>query len=141
MMFTIASKDWSPGRPLSPTHDGVGLFMTRDEAESKVGCGTTVAVAVRYDVIRGTLRAHGPAAVALVGPSWTAPAILNPVCGVTAFATIPAELVRAASPSHLQAHAGKSRLVPRPHLRLGPAGTSPRSTQSWKGSDEIDDHK
>jgi hypothetical protein len=141
MMFTIASKDWSPGRPLSPKHDGVGLFLTRNEAESKVGCGTTVAVAVRYDAIRGTLRAHGPAAVALVGSSWTAPAITNPVCGVITFAAIPAELIRAASPSQWQAHAGKSRLVPRPHLRLVPGGRSVGSTRSRQGPDEIDDNK
>jgi hypothetical protein len=141
MMFTIASKNWSPGRPLSPKHDGLGLFLTRNEAESKVGCGTTVAVAVRYDAIRGTLHAHGPAAVALVGSSWTAPAIMNTICGVTTFAAIPAELVRPASPSHWQAHAGKSRLVPRPHLRLGLGGTSAGSTPRRTGHDGIDDTK
>jgi hypothetical protein len=133
MMFTIATKDWSPGRPLSPSHEGVGLFGTRAEVESKVGGGTTVAVAVRYDATRGTLRAHGPAAVALVGSSWTAPAILDTVGGVTAFAPIPAELVRAASPSHWQAHAGKSRLIPRPHLRLGPGSTTSDSTRNRNG--------
>ena len=123
MMFTIASKDWSPGRPLPPAHDRVGLFRTRGEAEASIAVGPTVAVSVRYDPARGALRPQGLAAVALVGPSWTAPAVVDPLGGVTPFAPIPAGLIRAASPAHWQAHAGKPRLVPRPHLRLGPGGS------------------
>jgi hypothetical protein len=91
MFYSVASPDWKPGQPLTPA--GALLFRTRSEAESFAPETPTVAVAVRFDEKKRTVRPQGPVASATAGP-WSSPAVANALGGVTVFGTIPAALIR-----------------------------------------------
>jgi hypothetical protein len=91
MFYSVASPDWKPGQPLTPS--GALLFRTRSEAESFAPEASSVAVVVRFDARRGEVRPQGPVASAKAGP-WSAPAVGNSLGGVTVFGPIPAALVR-----------------------------------------------
>ncbi len=91
MFYSVASPDWKPGQPLSPS--GALLFRSRSEAEMFAPEASSVEVAVRFDERRRVVLPRGPVAWSLPGP-WEAPAVANALGGVTVFGTIPAELVR-----------------------------------------------
>ena len=91
MFYSVASPDWKPGQPLSPS--GALLFRSRSEAESFAPEASAVAVAVRFDPRRSEVRPQGPVASAKAGP-WSAPAVGNSLGGVSVFGAIPASLVR-----------------------------------------------
>lgn len=112
MLYTIASADWSPGRP-PPLVQG-GLFRSRSKAGAIAG-RPTLAVALRYDATRGVVVPEGPVARAEVG-SWAAPAVVDVRGGVMVLAAIPAALVRVVGPAEVRADPGALRLFPRPHV-------------------------
>ncbi len=116
MLFTVASSEWSAGRPLSPAETQVGLFRTR-EAASRVAAGRpTLAVALLHDRARGQVVAQPPALHALHGrDGWSAPAIVNDQGGVVVFAPIPAALVQVVRPARLRMHSGQPDPTPPPH--------------------------
>jgi hypothetical protein len=91
MFYSIASPDWKPGQPLTPS--GALLFRTRSEAELFAPESPAVAVAVRFDPRRSEVRPQGPVASATAGP-WSAPAVGNSLGGISVFGAIPASLVR-----------------------------------------------
>ena len=91
MFYSVASPDWKPGQPLTPS--GAVLFRTRSEAELFAPGTLAVAVAVRFDPRRCEVRPQGPVANAKAGP-WAAPAVDNSLGGVSVFGAIPAALVR-----------------------------------------------
>jgi hypothetical protein len=91
MFYSVASPDWKPGEPLTPS--GALLFRTRSEAESFAPEAPAVAVAVRFDAMRRIVRPQGRVARATAG-TWSAPAVGNSLGAVTVFGTIPANLVR-----------------------------------------------
>ncbi len=89
MFYSVASPDWTPGRPLTPS--GALLFRTRAEAEAFAPEGQAVVVAVRFDAGRAEVRALRPGRVA---DGWRASAVANALGGLTVFGAIPTELVR-----------------------------------------------
>ena len=91
MFYSVASPDWKPGQPLTPS--GALLFRTRSEAELFAPEASAVAVAVRFDATRSEVRPQGAVALATAG-AWSAPAVGNTLGGVTVFGAIPANLVR-----------------------------------------------
>lgn len=91
MFYSVASPDWMPGQPLSPS--GALLFRSRSEAEAFAPEASAVEVAVRFDERRRVVRPRGPVAWSMPDP-WEAPAVANALGGVTVFGTIPAALVR-----------------------------------------------
>jgi hypothetical protein len=91
MFYSVASPDWKPGQPLTPS--GALLFRTRSEAESFAPEASAVAVAVRFDARQSMVRPQGPVALATAG-DWSAPAVGNMLGGLTVFGAIPANLVR-----------------------------------------------
>jgi hypothetical protein len=112
MLYTVANEGWTPGSPLPASPRRVGLYSTRGEAESVAAGGPLVAVSVRYDASQGLITRALPVAGG-PGGDWSAPAIVGPVGGLTALASIPAVLVRAVSRPRLRVHAGH-RLPRRP---------------------------
>lgn len=101
MFYSVASPDWKPGQPLTPS--GALLFRTRSEAETFAPECRAVAVAVRFDPKRSEVRPQGPVASATVGP-WSAPAVSNSLGGVSVFGPIPASLVRPVGSSESLVH-------------------------------------
>ncbi len=91
MFYTVASPDWKPGQPL--TASAALLFRTKAEAESFAPEASTIALAVRFDAIRGLVRPLGPVAQAIAS-GWSVPAVRNSLGGLTVFGSIPASLVR-----------------------------------------------
>jgi len=91
MFYSVASPEWTPGQPLTPS--GALLFRTRSEAESFAPEASAVAVAVRFDSGRRVVRPQGPVASATAG-NWSVPAVGNALGGVTVFGAIPATLIR-----------------------------------------------
>jgi hypothetical protein len=112
MLYTVANEGWTPGSPLPASPSRVGLYRTRSEAESVAAGRPLVAVSVRYDAGRGILTPAPPAGGG-PGGDWSAPAIVGPLGGLTALASIPAALVHAVGGPRLRAHAGH-RLPGRP---------------------------
>jgi len=91
MFYSVASPEWKPGQPLTPS--GALLFRTRAEAELFAPGAPAVAVAVRFDPRRCEVRPQGPVALATAGP-WSAPAVANSLGGLNVFGAIPGSLVR-----------------------------------------------
>lgn len=91
MFYSVASPDWKPGQPLSPS--GALLFRSKSEAESFAPEAPAVEVAVRFDAKRRVVLPRGPMAWSLPD-AWEAPAVANALGGVTVFGTIPGALVR-----------------------------------------------
>jgi len=114
MYYAIASAAWKPGEPLTPSTARCGLFRTRSEARRTALGGPLVALAVRHDGARGTLVPQGAVASG-VAPNWAAPAIRNDLGGLTAFAAIPAALVRVVPPAEVRADAAPMPSILRPH--------------------------
>ncbi len=114
MFYAIASAAWKPGTPLSPSTARAGLFRTRSEARRTALGGPLVALAVRHDGARGTLVPQGTVASG-VAPGWAAPAIRNDLGGLTAFASIPAALVRVVPSAEVRADAVPLPSIHRPH--------------------------
>jgi hypothetical protein len=112
MLYTVANEGWTPGSPLPASPRRVGLYRTRGEAESVAAGRPLVAVSVRYDASRGMITPASPAADGH-GGDWSAPAIVGPLGGLTALASIPAALVHAVGRPRLRVHAGH-RLPGRP---------------------------
>ncbi len=90
MFYSVASPDWTPGRPLTPS--GALLFRTRSEAEAFAPGAQGVAVAVRFDAVRSEIHPPRPSAGAL--GRWKAAAVANALGGLTVFGEIPTDLVR-----------------------------------------------
>ena len=57
MFYSVASPDWKPGQPLTPS--GALLFRTRSEAEAFAPEAPAVAVAVRFDARRARSARRG----------------------------------------------------------------------------------
>ncbi len=100
MFYSVASPDWKPGQPLTPS--GALLFRTKAEAESFAPEAAAVTVAVRFDAGRRLVRPQGAVASASAG-NWSVPAVGNALGGVTVFGQIPAALVRASIESESMA--------------------------------------
>lgn len=115
MLYTIASADWVPGRPLPAGSTRPGLFRWRSEAEAVAAGRPLLAVALRYDPSRGAVVPAGPVARATAGP-WAAPAIVGARGDVSVLALIPGSLVREVGQAELRAHPGRLSAVPRFHL-------------------------
>jgi hypothetical protein len=111
MLYTVANEGWTPGSPLPTSPRQIGLYRTRSEAESVAAGRPLIAVSVRYDAGRGILTPTYPDG-GLDG-DWSAPAIVGPLGGLTALASIPAILVYAVGEPRLRVHAGH-RLPGRP---------------------------
>ena len=90
MFYSVASPDWTPGRPLAPT--GALLFRSKAEALAFAPGGQGVAVAVRFDSSRSEIRPRRASSGSIAG--WKAPAVENSLGGLTIFEAIPTDLVR-----------------------------------------------
>ena len=112
MLYTVATEGWDPGSSLPSSPRLVGLYRTRSEAESIAAGRPLVSVSVRYDVGRGILT-PAPPSDGGPGGNWSAPAIVGPLGGLTALASIPATLVHDIGKPRLRVHAGH-RLPGRP---------------------------
>ncbi len=134
MLYTIADIEWSSGLPLTPAETRAGLFRTR-EAAGRVAAGRpTLAVALRFDEVRGMVVAQPPAARTLPG-GWTAPAVVNDRGGVVVFSTIPAALVKLVGPASIRLHGAHAGATPAaPHAPAG-GGVTPGAARgdgrSW----------
>jgi len=126
VLYTIANTDWSPGHPLTPGPARPGLFRWRSQAEAASTGRPLLAVALRYDPIRGSVVPAGPVARMAAGP-WAAPAIVVAGGEVKVLAEIPGALVRKIGQAELKAHPAKLNAVSRSHLAV-PKSNGPRAT-------------
>jgi hypothetical protein len=118
MLYAVASVDWAPGHPFTPSGGVGGLYRRRAEADARSGGLPTLALALRYDPGRGVVVPQGQAARDRVG-LWAVPAVVGAGGAVTVLGPIPKELVREVGPSELRAHPGVVRLLRRPHFLWG----------------------
>ena len=130
MLYTTASEQWTANRPLTPAQTRLGLYRTRDEARQCAEGRPTLAVAVRYDSVRGTVVATPPASLRLDGAPWSAPAFLNDAGGIVALCPIPPALVKRVGPPRFQIHSPEPTAVPAP---LGEAAEPVRAIAGQVG--------
>ncbi len=137
MLFTVASSEWSAGRPLAPGETQVGLYRTR-EAANRIAAGRpTLALALLHDSARGQVVAQPPALHALPGRGgWSAPAVVNDQGGVVVFAPIPAALIQVIRPARLRMHPGQPDPIPAPRVAAEPLASAFRDDRACGGGED-----